>query len=70
MGLIVVVVTCATARPRLRPRVSLPISMHPPIQAVQLREITLDGAPLVEAEDYTLTDETLTLLRPPAGARP
>ena len=67
---LVVVVTCATARPRLRPRVSLPISMHPPIQAVQLREITLDGAPLVEAEDYTLTDETLTLLRPPAGARP
>ena len=49
-------------------RVSLPISMHPSIQAVQLREITLDGAALVEAEDYTLTDETLTLLRPPAGA--
>ena len=42
--------------------------MHPSIQAVQLREITLDGAALVEAEDYTLTDETLTLLRPPAGA--
>ena len=49
-------------------RVSLPIPMHPSIQAVQLREITLDGAALVEAEDYTLTDETLTLLRPPAGA--
>ena len=49
-------------------RVSLPISMHPSIQAVQLREITLDGAALVEADDYTLTDETLTLLRPPAGA--
>ena len=35
---------------------------------MQLREITLDGAALVEAQDYTLTDETLTLLRPPAGA--
>ena len=37
-------------------------------QAVQLREITIDGAALVETEDYTLTHETLTLLRPPAGA--
>ena len=42
--------------------------VHPPTQAVQLREITLDGAALVEAQDYTLTDETITLLRPPAGA--
>merc|ERR1719223_1049151 len=45
-----------------------PMVLDGDAEAVQLREITLDGAALVEAEDYTLTDETLTLLRPPAGA--
>ena len=45
-----------------------PMVLDGDAEAVKLREITLDGAALVEAEDYTLTDETVTLLRPPAGA--
>jgi aminopeptidase N len=35
--------------------------------AVELRQITLNGSVLTEELDYTLSKETLTLLRPPAG---
>ena len=46
-----------------------PMELEGDKEAVELREITLDGAVLVEAKDYTVTQETLTLLHPPAGAR-
>ena len=45
-----------------------PLELEGDAEAVELREITLDGAVLVESEDYTVTKETLTLLHPPTGA--
>ena len=48
--------------------IGAPLELEGDAEAVELREITLDGTALVESEDYTVTKETLTLLHPPAGA--
>jgi len=45
-----------------------PLELDGDSESITLKSVAIDGTALVEGTDYTLTEDTMTLLNPPTGA--